>query len=364
MTQTVNSTGLALAQPNILIGGNFTTNPWQRGTTFSPGVNGIYYADRFNYAQITSTGVVDILKTADSPTTAEAGVYSTSCLNVDVTTADTSIAVGEYSLIRYVVEGYDISEAGFGQASAKQVTLSFWHKHTVTGTYCVAFTNSIPDRSYIAEYTQAVTNTWQKSTITLTGDVTGSWLYDTGAGLNIYFANMCGSTFHTTANAWQAGAFFATSNQVNGLSSSSNFFKLALIKLEMGSVATPYPVELEADVLARCQRYYCKTFAQGIAPAEGAAGYGDTNKISVFVVSTATPFNDFQFPVTMRSAPTVATYNPRAGGSATRYTNGSSDDTGAPNIAHIGQSRAMILTNNTVIAATPWYIHATATAEL
>jgi len=362
MTQTVNSTGLALAQPNILIGGNFTTNPWQRGTTFSPGVNGIYYADRFNYAQITSTGVVDILKTADSPTTAQAGVYSTSCLNVDVTTADTSIAVGEYSLMRYIVEGYDISEAGFGQASAKQVTLSFWHKHTVTGTYCVAFTNSIPDRSYIAEYTQAVTNTWQKSTITLTGDVTGSWLYDTGAGLNIYFANMCGSTFHTTANAWQAGAFFATSNQVNGLSSSSNFFKLALIKLEMGAIATPYPVELQADVLARCQRYYAKTFNFGTKPAEGVSEYGYTNKVAVTAIGTGFPFNDWSFPVTMRSAPTVTTFNPRAGGTALRYTNAASDDSANPTVPNIGNNRAQVIAGS-VLSVNNWYIHLTASAE-
>jgi hypothetical protein len=98
-TNTVEATsgpsGSPFAFRNKIIGGDFTTNPWQRGTTFTSAANGAYFADRFT-AQIAGGGVVDILKTADAPTAAEAGVYTQHCLHVDVTTADTSIAAGDY----------------------------------------------------------------------------------------------------------------------------------------------------------------------------------------------------------------------------------------------------------------------------
>lgn len=248
-----------LANPNIIIGGNFTTNPWQRGTTFAAAVTNTYCADRFGWYQL-GTGVVSLIKATDAPNVSQSGVYSVNSLHVDVTTADVAIAATDFYALQYQVEGYDISLAGFGQSGTRYVTLSFWHKHTKTGTYCVGFRNSANNRAYVAEYTQDITDTWEKAVITIPVDTSGTWEYTTNAGLQIVWCVAMGSNYYTTANTWASGNFLATSNQVNGMDSTANNFKIDLVKLEFGEIATPYPIENQQDILAKCQRYYEKSY--------------------------------------------------------------------------------------------------------
>ena len=277
---------------NKIIGGDFTTNPWQRGTSFTGLASGSFGPDRFRINN-TSAAVADVLKTADAPTAAEAGIYSAHCLHVDITTADASIAAGDSYAVIHPVEGLNAALFGFGQSGTRYVTLSFWHKHTVTGTYCVSIRNSASDRSYVAEYTQDTTDTWEKATVTLAVDTSGTWLYDNGIGLAVNFTVAAGSTYQTTAGAWAAGNYFATSSQVNGLSSTSNNFKIALVQLEAGQTATSFESRSVGQELALCQRYYYR-----IKPASGGlfgVGWADTS--TTFYVATP-------FPVVMRSAPT------------------------------------------------------------
>lgn len=278
---------------NKIIGGDFTTNPWQRGTSFTAPVVGSFSADRWRIAHDTD-GVVNILKTADAPTAVEAGIYTAHCLHVDVTTADTSIAAGQYWHIIQPVEGLNAASFGFGQAGARYVTLSFWHKHTKTGTYCAALRNSAGNRSYVAEYTQAVSDTWEKATITIPVDTTGTWLYDTGAGVNVGFALAAGTTYQTSANTWVAGLYLATANQVNVLDNVANNFKIALVQLEAGSVATPFESRSVGQELALCQRYYYRFTG---AAAE-MCGVG-------FARATTAAWINTYFPVPMRATPTA-----------------------------------------------------------
>lgn len=235
---------------NFIIGGDFTTNPWQRGTSFTALANGTYGPDRWK-VDYSSDAVVDILKTADAPTASSAH-----CLHADVTTADAAVAAGQHYLIRQFVEGLNIARAGFGQAGSRYVTLSFWVKSTKTGIFCVSFQNSAGDRSYVAEYTVSVTDTWEKKTVTVAVDTAGTWLYDTGIGLRVSFALATGSTYQTAAGAWTAGNYFASANQVNALDATTNNFKLALVQLEYGSVATTFEQVPMGTVQDNCNRYY------------------------------------------------------------------------------------------------------------
>jgi hypothetical protein len=192
------------------------------------------------------------------------------------------------------VEGYN-----FLPLAQKAMTLSFWHKHTKTGTYCVSLRNSGLDRSYVAEYTQAVTDTWELTTITITASPSaGTWLYTTGVGLWVDFTVLSGSTFQTTANAWQTGNFSATANQVNGLDNTANNFRIALVQLEAGSVATEFESRMCQDELALCLRY--------------AWVWNSDADSDVFVggcgaaYSTTAGIVAIQFPVRMRALPTVS----------------------------------------------------------
>jgi len=237
---------------NLIIGGDFTTNPWQRGTSFT--AIG-YTADRW-YWNNSSAAAFSILKTADAPTAAEAGVYTQDCLHIDCTTADASVAAGDFALLAQFVEGKDCVSLGFGQSGTRYVTLSFWVKATKTGTYCASIRNSANSRSYVKEYSVSTTNTWEYKSLVFPVDTSGTWLYDTGVGLRIVWAVMCGSTYQTTADTWAAGVYAATSNQVNGFDSTSNDFKLALVQLEAGAVASSFQPRSVSDEWWLCRRYY------------------------------------------------------------------------------------------------------------
>lgn len=178
--------------------------------------------------------------TADGPTFAQAGVAVKKCIDLTTTTADTSIAAGDYCSISQPVEGYNILSCAGGFA-----TLGFWVKSPVTGIHCVAFRNQgsgagtfaspyVPDRSYVKEYTIAAANTWEFQVFTVpVDDSSGTWDYSNGMGLAVTWTLAAGTTYQTTAETWATGNFLATANQVNVVGVIGSF-KVAIPKLLAG----------------------------------------------------------------------------------------------------------------------------------
>jgi hypothetical protein len=201
------------------------------------------------------------------------------------------------------VEGLNSASFGFGQAGSRFVTLSFWHKHTKTGVHCVSIRNSATDRSYVAEYTQDVTDTWEYASVTIPVDNSGTWLYDNGVGMFVTFALAAGTNFQAlSANAWQAGNALVTTSQVNNLDSTANNFKIALVQLEAGSFATAFETRSIGQERQLCQRYYQENVS--------SASYA---RFSANVTSAATYQTAFiPFPTTMRATPTVTLTNQAA----------------------------------------------------
>jgi hypothetical protein len=240
-------------------------------------------------------------------------VYATHCLDVDVTTADASIAAGDVFALRHRLEGLNAASFGFGHSGTRSVTLSFWVKSTKTGTFCISLTNSASDRCYIAEYTVSVSNTWEKKTLTIPVDTTGTWLYDTGIGLQVAFVLAAGATYQGVAG-WQGGSFaWATSNQVNALDSTANNFKIALVQLEAGSVATPFETRPYGTELALCQRYYEKSFPMATAPATNTASGSAVIVPQIAGASAGVRPACLLFKVAKRAPPSTTTcYNPNA----------------------------------------------------
>jgi hypothetical protein len=252
---------------NVIIGGDFTTNPWQRGTSSTPAVSSTtWLADRWLIASLMSTGQFLNRSTTDVPTADEAGVAATLAYELAASVAEASPGAGAYYGLQQRIEGYNIAHLGFGKAGTRYLTLSFWHKHTKTGTYSVTFRNSAGNRSYAAEYTQSVTNTWEKAEITIPVDTTGTWLYDNGIGLQVYFAFVTGTNYQGTPGAWAAANYLGSTNQVNALDSLSNYCRIALVQLEAGPEATEFEARDVGTELALCQRYYCKSYTQGTNP--------------------------------------------------------------------------------------------------
>jgi hypothetical protein len=346
---------------NRIINGNF--NIWQRATSFT-GLTTTYtrLADRFGWFQGASgTAVVDITQSTDVPTMSEAGVYAPYSLYVDVTTADASIAAGDLAGIQYLVEGYDSAPFGFGQTGASEITLSFWVKATKTGTYCVSFLNSAEDRSYAAEYTISSSATWEKKTITLTADTTGTWLYTNGRGCMVNFMLACGSTYQISNETWTGSQGYGTSSQVNALDSNSNDFRLALIQLEIGDTATPFEQRGIGTELALCQRYFSKSYAlttqPGTATTTGVVGI-QTESFTGNGTGTTTIF----MPVDMRSSATITIYNPNTTNStgAVGKVGGGSQAINAP----AGSHRIFYFSLTGATSNSQYYAHYTASAEL
>ncbi len=348
--------------PNSVMGGNFDTNPWQRGTSFISVANSFttYTADRFNWSQ-SGAGVINITKSADAPTVAQAGIFTSNSLYIDVTTADASLAATDFYGLAYKIEGYD-----WAQLAQRIFTISFWVKSTKTGIFSVAFVNSGADKSYVGEYTVSVTDTWEFKTITVTASPSaGTWDYTTGIGIQILFAIAMGSNYTGTAGSWLSSGTYASTNQVNGMDSASNNFKLQLVKVEAGSSATAWQVRSEEEELALCQRYYIKTFLQSVAPAQNTNNFFGVLTYNTFVASTVSTGCLWQFPVTMRTTPTITFYNP--GAANTVWRNRSTDvDSGASSTFNVGVN-SIYCANAQVAAdlvAQQMTIHATVSADL
>ena len=284
---------------NLIINGGMDI--WQRGTSFAAPADGDYMADRWIWSKA-GTGVVTISRSTDVPTADDATPLGDYSLQAAVTTADTSIASTDLYRIFQKIEGYNIRNL-----VGKKLALSFWVKSPKTGTHCVAFRNSAADRSYIATYTVNAANTWEYETISLQSVVptAGTWNYANGIGLMVTFSLATGSNFHTTADAWQTGNYLATSAQVNCMDSTSNVFKLFGISLVEGEMPLPYQTPDYATELARCQRYFQKSYDLAVAPGTASvSGFS-----SAEAVATHAAYGSLGFFVRMRAAPTVVLYS-------------------------------------------------------
>ena len=203
--------------------------------------------DRFVYGRNTDA-VVNLAQEDDAP------VGFNKCLQVRVTTAATSTS---YARLVYRVEYLDVYRFGFGQSGTRYLTLSFYHKHTQAGTNCVMIQNPGYNRSYIAEYTQSVANTWERATITIPVDTGNHWTPANSRGMQIQWG-LSPNDNVGSANTWTSSNVVVTSNQYNHLGAVDNYFRLTGIQLELGSVATDFEHRSYGEELALCQRYYQK----------------------------------------------------------------------------------------------------------
>ncbi len=237
----------SLLDDNVIINGNFDI--WQRGTSFTA-VSGVYTADRFRWDQV-GTGVVDILRSTSVPNN-----LSDFSLQIDITTADASIAAADEYIAATNIEGYDSMRFGFGTSDATQLTLSFSCLSSKTGIHCVSFVNSAANRSYVIEFTIAVADTWENFTMTLTADTAGTWLTDSNIGLRVRWTLAAGSDFQGTPNTWNAANNIATSNQVNVMDNVANNFHISRVELKVGNQPAIFKRRLFGAELALARRYY------------------------------------------------------------------------------------------------------------
>ena len=218
-----------------------------------------------------------------------------------------SVLTGDYYIIRQSIEGYNVADLGFGTANAKTITLSFWVRSSLTGTFGGALQNSGSARSYPFSYTISSANTWEQKTITIAGDTSGTWLTTNGVGLIAQFGLGVGSTFSGTAGAWASANYVSATGATSVVGTNGATFYITGVQLEQNTSATPFERRLYNQELANCQRYFQRT--PGFFGITAPSTQTDlTGAYSMFTPMRANPTGSL--PSTSRfHRPGVAFYN-------------------------------------------------------
>ena len=279
----------ALSNRNLIINGAMQVA--QRGTS-STGVTGGSYqtVDRFRTGY---NGTPDQLELTHEQSTDAPTGFSNS-LKLTVTTAETTLDANERIRLQQRIEGQNLQHLKYGTSDAEYLTLSFYVKSNVTGTYGVHFENRDSSRSVCSSYTISAANTWEKKTVSIAGDTTGSFDNDNERSLDVHWvlAATTNYTSGTFATSWESdtNANNAPSGQADITDTVNNYFQITGVQLEVGSTATPFEHRSFGDELARCQRYYYK-----ISNLFGV-GYANNNQQGNV---------NLPFPVRMRTNPTA-----------------------------------------------------------
>lgn len=270
--------------------------------------------------------------TTFAPAGGAVGGTNYSRIQVAITDAPTP---GTAYVYRALIEGLDIADLGWSSVGAKPVSLSFWFRSSLTGTFSGSLLNAGIDRSYAYSWVYSVANVWQKVEIpNIPGDITGTWVANNNRALHVNFC--LGSNGGLgTAGSWQAATLLGVTGSPNVMATLNATYDLAQVQLEAGPVCTPFDWQPYQEALARVQRYFCKTFAVltplGTNTSNGWLGGFNNQSGVAFLV--------WQFPVSMRASPTV-TY--QANGSGALWYDSVGGFIMTPSTARINEGRAVI----------------------
>ena len=244
-----------LVGKNLIINGNMLIDQRQAGAAST--ADNSRPLDRYNFRTVGGGGV-SVVQSTEVP----AGFKNS--MAVTVATADTSIASTDTYMLRQTIEGLNTYQLDFGKSTAKTITLSFWVRSSLTGTFGGCIANYAANRSNVFQYTISTANTWEKKSITIVGDTTGTWLTTNSGSLVLYFDWGSGSNYDGTANQWDAANKRRVSGNVNLIGTSGATWYITGVQLEAGSSATEFEHRQYGTELSLCQRYYQQPIDSGL----------------------------------------------------------------------------------------------------
>jgi hypothetical protein len=313
---------------NRIINPGMVIDQRNNGAASANTING-YFIDRWMVLQTATNGKIIAQQNAGSVTpptgfTNYLGITSQSAYSI--TSSD------NFSILQQI-EGFNVADLGWGTANAQTVTLSFWVRSSLTGTFGGAFSNAGVTRSYPFSYTISAANTWELKSVTVAGDTSGTWATNNTCGIRVWFGLGAGSTYSGTAGAWAAADFRSATGATSVVGTNGATFYITGVQLEKGSTATSFDYRPYGTELALCQRYYYRN-----SPA-AAAKYLVT---TAWANQTTTAFGIFQFPVTMRTAPSALEQTGTAGDYAVFLANTATTCSAVPTFNSASETNSLI----------------------
>jgi len=364
---TVGAASGALSNRNLIINGSQIVN--QRGTqTVSASATTQFGPDRF---KLITSGLDNFVGTIAQDSDVPSGSGFANSLKITTTTAESAIDAPEYFYLNHTIEAQNLQQLAYGTSSAKKVTLSFWVKSTITGTFALGLYK--PDNTtqiHVKTYTINDASTWEYKTITFGANALsgGAIVNDNGSGIEVAWHLAVGSNFKgtDTSSGW-AGYSSATWGNGQGtdavITTTNATFQITGVQLEVGDTATDFEHRTFGDELAKCQRYFCRTYPYGTS-----TGNASSNSSVLSASQAATTYmsaGTFRFPVEMRAAPTVVVYSTQNANTTAKVTSDATDGNGLASFT--GSTSTFLHRSNDssgVNANTFVKAHATAEAEL
>jgi hypothetical protein len=278
---------------NKIINGAMMIDQRNAGASVSITAANQYTLDRWQ-AYDTQASKFSIQQNAGS-VTPTAGF--TNYLGATSSSAYSILATDVFGIAQYI-EGYNVSDLAWGTASAATVTLSFKVYSSLTGTFGGSLQNNAGNRTYPFSYTISSANTWTTVSITISGDTTGTWLTTNGTGIRLLFGLGVGSTYSGTAGAWTSSTVYSVTGATSVVGTSGATFYITGVQLEKGTTASSFEFRSYQKELVLCQRYLW-VYSGAYAYARGP----------VLNVGTTSTIWYFQYPTTMRAAPSLTLNN-------------------------------------------------------
>jgi hypothetical protein len=279
---------------NRIINGAMVIDQRNAGSSTTPTDGGTYNIDRWQ-TSLTQASKFSVQRNAGS-VTPPAGF--TNYLGITSLSAYT-VGSSDFFMLNQAIEGFTMADLNFGTVNAKTVTLSFWVRSSLTGTFGGAINNEDNSRGYPFSYTISSANTWEQKSITVPGDTSGTWIGATnGRWGYVRFGLGVGTTNSTTAGAWAGANYFSATGATSVVGTNGATFYITGVQLEAGTTSSSFEYRPYGTELALCQRYY-KQYIDGSSPQFTRVAIGEN-------VTSARVDPIIIFPVVMRAAPTIS----------------------------------------------------------
>jgi hypothetical protein len=283
---------------NRIINGAMQIDQRNAGASVTATTASLYTLDRWqSFASVNSKFTIQQNAASVTPP-----VGFTNYLGITSSAATTVGSTDYYGMI-HKIEGLNTADLAWGTANAATVTLSFWVRSSLTGTFGGVLQNSAGNRSYPFTYTINAANTWEKETITIAGDTSGTWLTTNGIGITLLFGLGVGSTYSGTAGAWSGSGLFSATGATSVVGTNGATFYITGVQLEKGRLATSFDYRPYGTELQLCQRYYYR-IAAGVTGQIFGPSYNSTTTVAAVTTT---------FPVSLRAAPSALEQSGTAG---------------------------------------------------